>query len=683
MRCKRTFITGLFIFFISQFTYAQNADNIAEISDKEEGMPRPSTEDKTFQLKIFHTNDIHSAMDLVPKLSAFAESQRQEAVNKGMIPIFDDAGDFYSGSIIHTLAPRSEETYAHINPELEFFRRHGFITTLGNHEWDATQEGLATMIGKLKGARTFPGGILASNMILANPKPKIPNALSAYFFDGIIVLNNELKVIQAYSFSNNNKDIDAVDSHELPQSPLTRGVIKIYKLGNQELKVGFIGVLGPNAIGGSEITRKGTGVSFKKYDSSFVARIVSALRELGAEIIIANCHGGKQPEGVEGPEEDKDLAKNIPGIDLISAGHTHVPYSASEKEAPLIRYQSPAHGQAVVTEIKYSAKKGEIRKLSLIMSKVIYKDDLENAWTSGSDDYKAGAKVSTEEIQSLKTEFDKLIKNDERYIIDAKDHPFLLKHSTVLIEIKPNTIAAKEMGDFSSYESRIPLGKIVMSGVREELNEILLSEKKQPLDVIMTAIELVRHEFPVGRATLFSDIFSMNSRGVMKQNNTLIPDGGKISVLRMTKDDFYRLVGMMEHAARKIEVEATMTYSEGLEFEYNPNGIPIFNNLRNFKLNGRDYTHMPSIVHVGMSSFIAQNIREKAGGIIDQVITHQIDPKDHKMTMDVLLARYLFKNRNLIEEKGVSGSAEQRKNVLKSQIERAKFIKKKKDNSQA
>jgi 2',3'-cyclic-nucleotide 2'-phosphodiesterase (5'-nucleotidase family) len=641
-----------------------------DVADK--ARPRSASADKTARIRIIHTNDIHSSIDILPKLSAFIEEQKKLALEAGMFPIVDDAGDFFSGSIMHVIAPRNIGDARELNPELEFLRRHDYVGILGNHEWDATQEGLGIMMSKLSGERSFPGGMLASNIVLRSPKKGGSNALSPYFFNGIMILDHNGQVVKAYSLSRTNRSVYPVDENELPQATLTRAVLHQYKVGDKEFNVGFIGVMGPNAITGSEITRKDSGVSFKEYDSKYVARLVGHLRDLGAELVIAICHAGKQPDGIQGPEEDKDLWKKIPGIDVVSAGHTHVGYPAKKEEAPLIRYQSPASGQAVVTDLSYDVKKEQVRTLSIDASKIIYTADLQHKWDHSEETYRSRAKISPDEIETYKNEFDNIVKDDDRYTLDPT---LLIKHNTELIYIDPETEAAKELGDFRSYETRIPLGKFVTTAVREEINEVLLKENKKPLDIVLTGIELVRIPFPVATPTLFSDIFAMLSRGVMKaKDGDLIPDGGKIAVMSMSKRDLYRLVGLFEYYSRKYTVEATMAYSEGLEFIYDPSNIPIFNNLRNFKLNGEDYEDLPDILRVGISSFIAQNIREKAGGLVDFALIHQIAPKDHKMTMDVLLARYLYKNRNLLETQGVAGSAFERERILSDQKDRWRDI---------
>lgn len=637
------------------------------------GMPRPSSVDKTVRIRVIHTNDIHSAVDMFPKLSAFIMEQKEFASLNGIIPIVDDAGDFYSGSLIQALGPRLNGNAAHMNPELEFLRRHSSNSILGNHEWDATQEGLAIMMSKLQGDKAYPGGILASNMILGSPSTGGENALAPYFFNGIMVKDEDGRVLKAFSLYDDNKKLRPIDT--FPQVPMARGVLRIYRNKNTELKVGYIGLMGPSAVGGSVVTRLGSGLDFKDYDSDYVAEIVARLRDLGAELVIASCHAGKQPEGVSGPEEDKILAKSIPGIDIISAGHTHAAYPAKKTEN-LIRYQSGGHGQAVVTDILYTAKKGKLRQLVMEDSRMINKIELIDRWNIDGPNYRARSLISEDEIALWNQEFDNIINSDPRYRIEIPGKETVeLKHDTKLIELRSSTQAAVELGDASSYESRIPLGKLATTAVREELNEILLSQNQQPLDIFLTAIELVRTEFPLDRPTLYKDVFSMLSRGVMKgSDGTLVPDGGKIAVMSMTKESLYHLVGMVEFYSRNIEVEATMAYSEGLEFKIQ-SGIPTVNNLKDFKLNGKSFDKMPKILRVGMSSFIAQNFRDKAFGIVNtQWMAQQINPRDSDMTMDILLARYLYKNSLLLEKQGVSGSAEVRREVFEKQKQRWEVI---------
>jgi hypothetical protein len=70
-----------------------------------------------------------------------------------------------------------------------------------------------------------------------------------------------------------------------------------------------------------------------------------------AEIIICLCNGGSQPKRFQVPAEDEILAQNIPGIDIIAAGHTHYGYKAKRvvKKMSLITDEKPKNGQIRLT----------------------------------------------------------------------------------------------------------------------------------------------------------------------------------------------------------------------------------------------------------------------------------------------------------------------------------------------
>ncbi len=636
-------------------------------STLEKGKRRIASQNKTLSFRMIHSNDIHSAMLMFPYLGAYIEDQRKQAISQGILPIVTDAGDFYSGSLSHTLGPRMDGNAKNMNPELEFFRRHDVVMTFGNHEWDATQEGLVIMIRKLTGGKRFPGGIVATNMLLKNTDSHKHNALSPYFFDGIMVLDKDRKIQEAYTWDTKTQKHTNIDPTTLQDKPIVRALIRDYEVDGKTFRVGFVGLMGPSAVGGSEVTRAHSGVEFEKYDSLLVAQYIARLRDLQADIIVAIPHGGKQPEGVSGPEEDKILAYEIPGIDIVAAGHTHAGYAAKKAEASMIRFQSPAYGQAVVSDIDFTEKVGELAVLNLKSSEVIVKDSLIEKWKKSNETYKAGAKISQNEIEEWKKEFDRMISEDHRYRLDDGKE---IHQGLELLKIQQDSVAAKELGDFTSYESKGPLCNLVTTAVREELNEVLLKEGKRPVDLFLTVIELVRSEFPTHRPTYFSDIFGMVSRGVVKHHQHLIPDGGQITVMDMDKSGVYHLIALLEFWARKVEVEASPTFSEGVSFQYKGLSIPLVNSLGDFKINGVPYKQLPKILHIAMPTFLSKNFREKVYGAIDATLAKQINPREADYTMDILLARYLYKHRLKIESYGVLGTANERALTLKKQEER-------------
>ncbi|MEK6626220.1 MAG: metallophosphoesterase, partial [Bdellovibrionota bacterium] len=77
------------------------------------------------------------------RLATVIKNARKEA--KGPVLLLD-GGDFFGGTLYHLIAPRGDTTF---NPEIDFFKMIGLdYTIFGNHEFDAREEGLATMLSK-------------------------------------------------------------------------------------------------------------------------------------------------------------------------------------------------------------------------------------------------------------------------------------------------------------------------------------------------------------------------------------------------------------------------------------------------------------------------------------------------------------------------------------------------------
>jgi len=246
---------------------------------------------------ILHTNDLHSYFDgvLVKDMqegevkthgnyarlaTAIRDTRRAQIAGGDDFTLLIDAGDFYSGTLFHAIAPRADIASF---PEYEYFNELQYdLVTLGNHEFDAGPQGLDNMLDKIRslGAKT---PIISTNF-------KIPEKHRDIIFTSMI------------------KDYPLRQSH---------GVVKI----------GFLGALGPDGCKVSAPNRKDYSfVGFNDQKSKerwkeLYAKLkdeAAKLKNLGAKIIILSLHGGG--------DEDSKIAKKIKDIDIIIAGHTHESY---------------------------------------------------------------------------------------------------------------------------------------------------------------------------------------------------------------------------------------------------------------------------------------------------------------------------------------------------------------------
>ncbi|MBC2717553.1 MAG: bifunctional metallophosphatase/5'-nucleotidase [Desulfobacteraceae bacterium] len=165
---------------------------------------------------------------------------------------------------------------------LRFFQAMGYdATTLGNHEFDWTPDGLALILGNGIGAG-FTVPVVATNTI----------------FD----------------------DDPAETGDDLLKTLKTAGYIVeklIINLPNSGLRVGILGLLGPNADQDAPVAPP---VTFD-HDYPFIQARVDDLRNNDkVDFVVVLSHGGVENDGTG---DDADLAENVTGIDIIASGHYH------------------------------------------------------------------------------------------------------------------------------------------------------------------------------------------------------------------------------------------------------------------------------------------------------------------------------------------------------------------------
>lgn len=270
------------------------------------------------KLVILHTNDLHSHLmgfgpekDYTPlttgddatvggaaRLAAAITGARSRADKAKAASLLLDAGDFMMGTLFELLGTTAA-------PELTFMQMMGYdAITLGNHEFDWTPTGLAGILAAAKAQGvTIP--IVASNTQFS-AEDDSDDALAALAAAGAI------------------------------RSKLVRTV--------GGLKVGIFGLLGADA---AQVTPMAAPVTFEAIGTA-AARMVKELREEdGVDLVIALSHSGIYSDG---HGEDRELAKAVPGIDLIVSGHTHDSLSAPVHEGDTL----------IVTAGSYSRFLGEL-----------------------------------------------------------------------------------------------------------------------------------------------------------------------------------------------------------------------------------------------------------------------------------------------------------------------------------
>ena len=178
-----------------------------------------------------------------------------------------DAGDFSMGSLFQTI-------YATDAPELRALGAMGYdVTTLGNHEFDYRQKGLAGMLNAAVASKDpLP------RMVQANYKPPVSN-------------------IETWEAWNNY------------------GIEDYTVLDRDGIRVAVFGVLGVDADECAPMSE----MEFEPIADAAKRVVAEIQAKEEADFIVCVSHSGTE----NGKGEDYELAKAVPGIDVIISGHTH------------------------------------------------------------------------------------------------------------------------------------------------------------------------------------------------------------------------------------------------------------------------------------------------------------------------------------------------------------------------
>jgi 5'-nucleotidase / UDP-sugar diphosphatase len=279
-----------------------------------------------------HTNDLHSHMmpfapelDFVPeqtnvdrtlggwaRIATLIQGERVKRTN----PVFVlDAGDFTMGSLFHMLA--REEAL-----ELRLMKEMGYdIVTLGNHEFDLFPKGLARIIDTAHGRGGLPEIVFSSAL-----------------------------------FSQESSKDDTLE--EVFRS----GLVKPYTIREADgLRIGFFGVMGRIAAGDAPFASP---VKFR--DPVETAReMVQLLREREkVDVVVCLSHGGLY---IGKTSEDEELARKVPGIDIIVSGHSHTYLDQPLVVKNTLIVQAGEYGKAVgVMDLAWDGEALQMKEYRLV-----------------------------------------------------------------------------------------------------------------------------------------------------------------------------------------------------------------------------------------------------------------------------------------------------------------------------
>lgn len=205
------------------------------------------------------------------RLATLLKEQRQAAAEQSRAVVTLDGGDFSMGSLFQTI-------YTTDAPELRALGAMEYdVTTLGNHEFDYRQQGLADMLNAAKES--------------GDPLPAIVQANYTQPMDH----DSGYAVVQA-----------------LENYPVTDYTV----IERDGLRVAVFGVLGEDADDCAPMS----GMELEPIADA-AKRVVAEIKEKeDPDYIICLSHSGTDGTG---RGEDYELAKAVDGIDVIISGHTH------------------------------------------------------------------------------------------------------------------------------------------------------------------------------------------------------------------------------------------------------------------------------------------------------------------------------------------------------------------------
>jgi 5'-nucleotidase/UDP-sugar diphosphatase len=276
-------------------------------------------ETEELYFSILHTNDMHS--ELIPhspavdyrageenpavggfaRLATAVDEIRENKGEKGEPVLLFDAGDFLGGAPFAWLAL---DGYA---AELTIMQEMGYdAVTIGNHEYD------------------YGADILAQYLLRAG----YPEAQE----ETLVVASNT----------------EAPSGHPLAAQSLYRKT-GMFELENG-LKVGVFGLIGKDAI-----LSMGESDDMQFLDQHETARqMIDELKGQGADVIVALSHSGV--------DEDRELAREVPGIDVIVGGHSHTALLEPVLEGTTVVVQAGSLGIYLgELELAYNSNTGKVR----------------------------------------------------------------------------------------------------------------------------------------------------------------------------------------------------------------------------------------------------------------------------------------------------------------------------------
>lgn len=508
---------------------------------------------------IFHTNDLHSHFDGVKvpvgtsfekrggfaRLTTLISDLKKKKSNEVIFGV--DAGDFFAGTIFSGIALSKDPSF----PEYQFFIENQYsLITLGNHEFDAQNDGLEIMLSKAdKYKIDFP--IIATNLYVTHGSP-----IKKYL--------GEDKLIRPY-------------------------LIREMKSKNGNLRVGFLGILGPDGCLVSRSTRGdvhflGFNDEKSKEDMDELVLLLNTtienLKNLKkVDVVILSMHGG-------GKESHK-LASRLKGLDVLISGHTHKQEFAIVNN--VIINQTGSYGENLgVLELMFNKEKKQVKLKDPKNSHVITVSDKiteDLTWKKRIENWRK----KSFQLMNEKSNPDEIV--------------FTPKNSYIRSSKIPN-----------------PMGELVTKSILTQLNHNLPLNDK--VDAYITSMGLVRTSFHKNTPYSRAEIFEAVSIGF---DSKKVP-GVDVVSFYLTPKEVKLIIGFME-IYTFISTSFSPAISPNLSFKIRKWGIPFINRIHDITLNGKPLSQYERNIKIATNRFVVLNIetvRKISRGWVD------LNPKNEK-----------------------------------------------------
>ncbi|AUN97200.1 hypothetical protein C0V70_03565 [Bacteriovorax stolpii] len=502
---------------------------------------------------VFHTNDLHSHLDGVKvpsgetyeKRGGFARltsviSELREK-KKDEIVIGVDAGDFFSGTIFSAIGVSSLKDF----PEYQFFMENKYdLLTFGNHEFDPLNDGLEIMLKKMLQAPDKTP-LVASNLYVNHDSP-----LRKYL-----------------------ENPDLVKPY----------MVKEFQSPKGNLRVGFLGILGPDGCLVSRSTRGD--VHFIGFDDEKSKQKLGALadhlnkliielkKDKKVDLVILSMHGGGK--------ESHELASKLRGLDVFVSGHTHKQEFAIVNGVPV--NQTGSYGENLgLMEFTFDTKLKKVKMTNPAGNHVITITEkiAENKeWKRRIDQWRK----KSFELMGQKADPSEII--------------FTPKKSYIRSSAIPN-----------------PMGELVTHAILTELNDTIKDDK---IDAYFTSMGLVRTSFHKNTPYSRAEIFEATSIGFDKNKTP----GVDVVSFYLSPKDVKLVINFME-IYTYISTSFSPAISPNLSFKIRKWGIPFINRIHDIKLNGKALSDYDRPIKIATNKFVVMNIetvKKITRGFVDLV----------------------------------------------------------------